>query len=696
MNNRATIFRQIILKVVIPVLIVLVGIAYFNINSTIEILSDSHSQENKILADKISYILETQDYALGLINENIEHQVQKYSTELVTNVFKDTEGIENANLDKIQSDLGMNPGLVDIYVIDYKGYIVNTTAKKDLGLHLFQWPALKSFLLERFEDKSFKSDNFSPEKNTNKLKKYSYQATLDGKYLIELGVYSSKADEITKVTTHKLNGISHNPKHKTIQSVDLFIGEEKATSFNSDDTLTGFQTRLFQAVLDYKNAVLEDINTVEGYQDTRDTIVFVNDKKIHYQFTYMPRKNSTIYQDSVIRIISDRSIEEEVKNEMIVKFSLIFGVIVLLLIVILMFVTRSITNPIKNLVESVHKISEGNLSIRADVVGSKEIAMLAFNFNHMISELEVLYNNLEDKVKERTAEIKQAMEEIEAQRDHIEEQRDSILKSNSELETAYKDIEDKNTRITDSVHYAKRIQTAVLPTSEQLKNLLDDYFVLYRPKDIVSGDFYWAAEKNGKSVIIAADCTGHGVPGAFMSLIGNNLLNRIVLELDITDPAEILNRMRSEIITSLKQTSNTQDSKDGMDVSMCVFDKTKRTVEFAGAHNPFLLVRDNKLTLIKGDKMPVGYFVGDMNPFKTHTIELQKGDMIYIYSDGYQDQFGGEEGRKFMSKRFKVLLTDLANSSVELQKENLENTMDEWMINTKQLDDILVIGVKIN
>jgi serine phosphatase RsbU (regulator of sigma subunit) len=514
--------------------------------------------------------------------------------------------------------------------------------------------------------------------------------------LIELGVYSSKADEITKVTKHKLSGISHNPKHKTIQSVDLFIGEERATSFNSDDTLSGFQSQLFKSVLDFKNAVLEDEKVAEGYQDTRDTIIYEYGKKMHYQFTYMPRKNSTIYQDSVIRIVSDRSIEENVKNEMILKFSIIFGVIVLLLIVILLFVTKSITKPIKDLVESVQKISEGNLTVRAKVVGSKEIAILADNFNHMISELEVLYNNLEEKVKERTAEIMQQKEEIEAQRDQIEEQRDSILKSKSDLEFAYRDIEDKNTRITDSVHYAKRIQTAVLPTTEQLKNMLDDYFVLYRPKDIVSGDFYWAAEKVDNVVINAADWTGHGGPGAFMSLIGNNLLNRLVLELDITDPAEILNRMRSEIITSLKQSGSSQDSKDGMDVAMCVFDKDKRTVDFSGAHNPFLLVRDNELILIKGDKMPVGYFVGEMKPFTTHTIELQKGDMIYIYSDGYQDQFGGEEGRKFMSKRFKVLLTEMAENSVELQKENLENTMDDWMINTKQLDDILVIGIKVS
>ena len=271
-----------------------------------------------------------------------------------------------------------------------------------------------------------------------------------------------------------------------------------------------------------------------------------------------------------------------------------------------------------------------------------------------------------------------------------------ITKQKEEVEFQKEVVEEKQKEILDSIKYALHIQQAILPTKKELDNLFEEYFVLYKPKDIVSGDFYWANEVNGKQYIAAIDCTGHGVPGAFMSLVGNDGLNRAMNELGIIQPAEILNSLDSFVTKTLNQNRENSDVRDGMDMALIALDKDAMQLEYAGAMNPLLILRKGEWIEIKGNKQPIGSFIGEQKQkFTNHTIKLEKGDTIYIYSDGYIDQFGGEKGKKFKSSRFKKLLVELQNENLIKQKEKLHHTLENWMQNYEQIDDVCVVGVRV-
>ncbi|MHC1704277.1 MAG: SpoIIE family protein phosphatase [Tenuifilaceae bacterium] len=285
-----------------------------------------------------------------------------------------------------------------------------------------------------------------------------------------------------------------------------------------------------------------------------------------------------------------------------------------------------------------------------------------------------------DTLAKTNAEIMQQKEEIEAQRDEIETQRDYIYKQNEE--------------ITQSIEYAKRIQTAVMPKKEEVSAILPEHFILFKPRDIVSGDFYWMAKKNNRIVIAAADCTGHGVPGAFMSMLGISFLNEIVIGGNETKPSIILNQLRDLIKSTLSQKGEIGESRDGMDIALCVIDLESKTLQFAGAYNPLYLIRNSELIEIKADKMPVGIHLQEKESFTNNEMSFVSGDVIYIFSDGYVSQFGGEFGRKYMAKPFKKMLAIIAEKPMDKQCEMLEQEFEEWRGFNHQVDDILIIGVK--
>ena len=278
----------------------------------------------------------------------------------------------------------------------------------------------------------------------------------------------------------------------------------------------------------------------------------------------------------------------------------------------------------------------------------------------------------------------------------------SMYKSRKKIKKSKKIIEEKNKEITDSINYAKNIQNAILPNELETKKLLGEHFIFYKPKDIVSGDFYWTAEKSDKAYFAACDCTGHGIPGAFMSVLNSRLLNNAIEEKQIEKPNEILNYVRTEIINSLKSKGKSGEQKDGMDAILCAWDKKTNTLEFACANNPLYLIRNNELIEHKSDKMPVGYS-DDLKDFSLKKIALQKNDLIYISSDGYVDQFGGPNNKKFMKKKLKELLLSINQKPMSEQKEILNKTINDWMayINPEnkkpyeQIDDLCMIGLRI-
>ncbi|MBS0011708.1 MAG: DUF4154 domain-containing protein [Bacteroidales bacterium] len=282
------------------------------------------------------------------------------------------------------------------------------------------------------------------------------------------------------------------------------------------------------------------------------------------------------------------------------------------------------------------------------------------------------------KLEEKNKTILSQKDEIEKQRDIAEKQRDQI---------AY-----QKKHITDSIMYAKRIQTALLPDLELFSDEIE-HFVLYKPLDIVSGDFYWASRKDHLQIIIAADCTGHGVPGAFMSMLGVTMLNEIVNGKGISRPDEIMNMLRDEIIDLLKQSIDQDRVKDGMDMTISVIDFRDDKVRFSGANNPLCIVRDGELLTFKGDKMPVAIHY-NMQPFEMKEIDLKKGDCLYMFSDGFGDQFGGPKGKKFMVKNLKDKFTELSHLHMLQQGEKLSEIFEEWKGDTSQVDDVTIIGVR--
>lgn len=277
---------------------------------------------------------------------------------------------------------------------------------------------------------------------------------------------------------------------------------------------------------------------------------------------------------------------------------------------------------------------------------------------------------------------------------NLEQKNNEIAEAYNIIEISRDQIAEKNKNITDSINYAKRIQQAILPSTEEMDKYLKDYFIFYRPKDIVSGDFYFYAEQNNKIVIAAADCTGHGVPGAFMSMIGNDMLNQIIMEKGITKPSEILNHLNKSMKRALKQESEKSGTTDGMDIAICAMDIANRKVEYAGAMRPLYFV-SNEFGKIDGDSRSIGGYTSEDFQFTNHDLNLNSGDTFYIFTDGYVDQFGGEKGKKFMTKNFQSLLSTIHKRPLNEQHDILDQTLSSWKQEKEQVDDVLVIGIKV-
>lgn len=277
----------------------------------------------------------------------------------------------------------------------------------------------------------------------------------------------------------------------------------------------------------------------------------------------------------------------------------------------------------------------------------------------------------------------------------VQNQNKVLALKNKEVETQKILIELKQKEIIDSINYAQKIQSAVLTGEEVWKKISNEYFIIFQPKDIVSGDFYWAFNTmNNRSVIVLADCTGHGVPGGFMSMLGNSLLNEIVVENKIFKPDQILNKLRQKIISSLGQ-KGSADRRDGMDMAVCTWNKLDNSLEFAGANNRLWIIRNGSLAEYSGDKMPVGNFEGIANPFNCHAFQLEKNDLIVMSTDGFSDQFGGDGGKKFMSKNLKNLILNNSDLPLDAQKRELVNAFNSWKGDQDQVDDISLIMIKV-
>ena len=333
------------------------------------------------------------------------------------------------------------------------------------------------------------------------------------------------------------------------------------------------------------------------------------------------------------------------------------------------------------------------------------VIIIIFSFVVYRQFKQIRANNI--ALEEQKAKIEEANEELYQQNEEISAQRDEIQYQKDHIEEIHKEV-------SDSIHYAERIQKAILPQIKDIEGKIADRFTLFKPKDIVSGDFYWQKHLRSSNIFVAtaADCTGHGVPGAFMSMLGIAFLNEIVNKKSVKTSGQVLDNLRKSVISSLHQTGKEGEAQDGMDISLVAYNYESKIVQFSGANNPLYIIRSNSLapveqadktvegvthTLyeIKGDKMPIGIYKKELTDFKTIEVQLLKGDQMYMFSDGYADQFGGPKGKKLKYKPFKGLLLEHTNKSMAEQSEILNNYFENWRGMHEQIDDVIVMGIKV-
>jgi serine phosphatase RsbU (regulator of sigma subunit) len=338
--------------------------------------------------------------------------------------------------------------------------------------------------------------------------------------------------------------------------------------------------------------------------------------------------------------------------------------------------------------DQLRKISEqdSRIKVQLEAIEKQKLVLYFVFFALLLVSILGYYIYRGYKIKrEANIKLEEKNKTISLQKDEIEKQRDLAAAQRDQIGYQKRHIE-------DSIMYAKRIQTALIPSLELFSDKLE-HFVLYKPLAIVSGDFYWVSSQVNPQVIISADCTGHGVPGAFMSMLGVTLLNEIIIGKHILMPDQIIENLRQGIIRSLKQVAEEDSIKDGMDIAVCVVDFEKNILWYAGANNPLYLVRGGELTHYRSDKMPVAIHY-KMEPFTLHKIDLQKGDAFYIFSDGFADQFGGPKQKKFMSMQLRETLVSIAGMPMMKQGERLNEIFEDWRGDSPQIDDVTMIGVR--
>jgi serine phosphatase RsbU (regulator of sigma subunit)/HAMP domain-containing protein len=464
----------------------------------------------------------------------------------------------------------------------------------------------------------------------------------------------------------------------------------------------------------YQNEIIGQLNSLQAYEDPNI-----------YMMARLPYEDSevnikTIYRNLNSLIAYKQEAAEKVKDDMFKSFDFLNRFVQLLGIMLViggifiaLYTTRSITKPIQVLKKMLLSMGMGILPKERIQTRSDEVGEMGIALNELIQSMEQTtefaketgagkfdanYKPLSKddslghallKMRDDLAENERSLERKVLERtEEVVRQKSEIENKNEELQILYK-------QVTDSIHYAKRIQEAILPPNAVINQILPNSFVLFKPKDIVSGDFYWIEKKNNLTYFAAVDCTGHGVPGAFMSLVGHNILKDIISNTDVIKPSEILDKLREGVINTLHVSNSGTQSKDGMDITLCCINFDTLELQYAAAYNPLCIVRDGELIIHNANKFPIGAFIGEKENFDNNIIQLQKNDQLYIYSDGYADQFGGPKGKKFMVGNFRKLLIQIASNPINDQMEFLKTTLANWQGDLEQVDDVLVIGVKV-
>jgi serine phosphatase RsbU (regulator of sigma subunit) len=460
----------------------------------------------------------------------------------------------------------------------------------------------------------------------------------------------------------------------TLRNQSRFLIEDRKEYFKMIEDI-GMDKDVIHQIKTFNSCIgLQEVKTegtIAALKGEKDTRIFEDYRGVEVLSSFKPLEISGL--NWVIMSEIDKSEAFASVANLRNKILIFFGVTVVLVLFISYFASRMITKPIKSLTRTSRELARGNWDVEVKVNQSDEIGILALSFKSMqtslknlIADLKESNHTLEDKVSARTQELKH-------QKDLMEE---------------------KNREVLDSIHYAQRLQTAILPTSQFIYENIRESFVLFMPKDIVSGDFYWMKKVGDRILVAAVDCTGHGVPGAMVSIVGANGLNRCVNEFGLTKPSDILDKLRELVIETFD--ASHEEVKDGMDMSLLSVDIKNHKLEYAGANNPlWMAINETKqIEIIKADKQPIGKF-DHAKPFTNHEVQLEKGDCVYIFTDGYADQFGGTKGKKLKYKPLQELILSNTHLPMHEQKTILHNSFIEWMSDFEQVDDVCIIGVKL-
>ncbi len=498
------------------------------------------------------------------------------------------------------------------------------------------------------------------------------------------------------------------------QKRELLVDYSKFWTDSEKDQLQVVFNKIDSLFFGYKNNIMEPLNSLEAYND--DGVIFLAVNDYEESEAYI----KTIYIKLRELIVLKKQFADNVKQEMFESLDFLKRSVQLLSILLMLggviigvMTTRSITKPVQVLKKMLLSMGLGILpeervSARNDEIGemgnalndliqsmhhttdfAKETGAGNFSASYTPLSKDDTLGHALLKMRDDLAENERVLEQKVIERtEEVVRQKSEIEHKNVELEILYK-------QVTDSIHYAKRIQDAILPTTNKIKTLLPDSFILFKPKDIVSGDFYWIEQKEDLVYFAAIDCTGHGVPGAFMSLVGYNILKDILKNTTASKPSEILDQLRDGVVSALLTDESGKQAKDGMDMTLCAINYKTMMLQYAAAFNPLYLIRKGELILHPANKFPIGSYVGEKTGFDNHEIQLEKGDQIFICSDGYADQFGGPTGKKFMVGNFRKLLLKISELNSQIQKEELNKTLVSWQGEQEQVDDVLVIGVKV-
>ncbi len=628
-----------------------------------EIESEKHRKEERAL--KLTSQIDSMLLLIDLFVDDIETEYNLMQQKILENVTKNivNKKITEVRINEILLAENFDTAAheIDIVVGDY---IVNSNNKKYIGQNIFENlnPTDSIYFQKQISRDVQMPVHFFYDKDKDNYIAFSILPNKKDGYEAIIHSIANEFNIITGFLKFKLREmLSETP---SLLSVNfwLYLDEQRIPLLA--DPMNNLVASMITDSISKQDSVM-----INFRQD---------DHQIGIKHIYWESDGSVYNFEGIsISIVTDFTNETDAIQNIIISRVWQLAVILFVVLLIIYFATRSLKLTLADLLKKTHKIGKGRLNERVEVIGNTEFTTLAEQFNEMIDKVENAHNELKDK-----------NEEILRQRDEIEAQHKMTVEQKQIIEKQQK-------QILDSINYASKIQEAVLPDNQIIKDMLPDSVIYFKPRSIVSGDFYWVKKLDDSLIIVAADCTGHGVPGAFMSMLGIGLLNEIILHDRGLQPNEVLNLLRDKIKYALNQTGKDFETQDGMDMTICKIDMHNRKIQFAAAMNSLILIRDNEIIEFDADEMPVGVYVKDNKSFTHKEIEIKENDVFYMYSDGYADQIGGPKNRKFMSSNFKKLLLETSSLPFNQQFEKFDNIFLDWIKDYKQIDDVLVLGFKI-